>query len=127
MLFERVVVDVVLLLPPAVSPIAKMTSFMFLPTMDVEFIIAIETLSTKATFRVPLESALIDSSRVVVAELFMFSQLGYCEQLMLVGKDLLVPGTQVAHSLVMSTFDMTVEIRPAVACNIAATVRTIVP
>jgi hypothetical protein len=66
---ERIIVDVILLLPTAaVSAIADVATFVLVPAMGVELVIAIETLTTEAALRVSLETALIDGTRIVVAK-----------------------------------------------------------
>lgn len=71
MLLERVVVNIILLLSPAVSPVTKVTSFMLVPTMGVELIVSVEALSAETAFRMTLEPALIYRSWVIIAELLM--------------------------------------------------------
>jgi hypothetical protein len=69
---EGVIVDIVLLFPAStVSAIANVAAFVLVPTMRVKLVVSIESLATKATFRVSLESALIDCAGVVVAELLV--------------------------------------------------------
>ena len=75
--------------------------------MRIELIIAIESLSTEATFWVPFEPALVYSSRMVVSKLFMFSQVLLSEQFVLVCEDFLIPCAQVAQDLVVDAPDMT--------------------
>lgn len=94
--------------------------------MSVEFVIPIEALTAKAAFGMTFEAALIDGSRIVIAKLFMSLQFGDGKQLMLVGEDLLTPGTQITHDFVMGAFDVAVEVRPTVAGDIAAWIRAIV-
>ena len=75
--------------------------------MRIELIIAIEPLSTEATFWVPFEPALVYSSRMVVSKFFMFSQILLSEQFVLVCKDLLISCAQITQDLVVDTPDMT--------------------
>ena len=46
---------------------------------------------------------------------------------MLVGEDLLVPRTEIAHDLMMHRFDMAMQVRPAKTGHITARVRTVIP
>lgn len=126
MLFQAVIIDVVLLLPPTISPITEVASLMLVSAVNVELIVAIEPLSTKAAFRMTFETALVDSPRIIIAKLFVLFQLGYCEQLMFMSEDLLVSRTQIAHDLMMGTFDVAVEIRPPITCHVAAGIWAIV-
>ena len=71
MLLKRVIVNVVLLLPSAISSVTKVTSLMLVPAVGVKFIISVETLSAEATFRMTLEPTLIDRSWIIVAELLV--------------------------------------------------------
>jgi hypothetical protein len=56
----------------------------------------------------------------------MFAQLLGGEELMLVCEDLLVPGTQVAHDLLVLRPNVTVKVRPAQASFVAARIRAVV-
>lgn len=103
-----------------------MASLVLVSAMRVEFVIAVEALSTEPTFGMTFEPTLVHSSRIIVAEFLMLLQLRDCEQLMLVGEDLLVPGTQITHDFVMSAFDMAMEVRPAPARNVAAGIGAVV-
>ena len=95
---KRIVVDIVLLLPaPTVLTIADVAAFVFVPTMRVELVVPVEALATEATFRMSLESALIDRARVIVAELLMFAQIRKGKQLVLVGEDFLVARAEITR------------------------------
>lgn len=61
------------------ATIAKMTALVPFSAMDEELIISVEALTTKAALRMTLEAALVNSARVVVAKLLVFSQLLLCE------------------------------------------------
>jgi hypothetical protein len=97
--FEGIVVDKVLLLASAITPIADMAAFVLVSTVCVQLVVSVEALSTEATFRVSLEAALVDRTRVVVTELLVLPQFGECKQLVFVRKDLLVSCTQVTVSI----------------------------
>jgi hypothetical protein len=90
-----------------------MAPFMLLPTMCVEFVIAVESLPTKATLRMPFESTLIDRTRIVIAKLLMPPQLLLCEKLVLVCEDFFIPCAQITHGLLMLASNMTMKIGPA--------------
>lgn len=94
--------------------------------MCIELVIAIESLSTESTFWMTLETALIDSPGVIVPKLFMLSEFLLCEKLVLVGKDLLIPGAEIAHDLVMDIPNMPMQVRPAIAGYVTACIWTIV-
>lgn len=70
-----------------------MTPFMAIATMSVEFVIPIESLSTKSTLRMSLETTLVYSTWNVVAMLLMPTQLRHGKELMFMGKNFLVSGT----------------------------------
>ena len=93
---QGVVVDKVLLLPCLVAPITDMAAFVLVATVRVQLIVAVEALSTEAAFWMTLEAALIDGTRVVVAELLVPAKLVGGEELVLVSEDLFVAGAEVA-------------------------------
>jgi len=70
MQLQTIIIDIILRL--SASPIADKTSLMLLPTMHIQLILPIKSLSAESTFRMALETALIDCSRVVVSLLHMF-------------------------------------------------------
>ena len=94
--------------------------------MYIELIIPVESLSTKSTLGMALETTLIDSTRVVIAELLMFPKLLCRKEFVLMCKDLLVPGTKITHRFVMYTLYMTVEVWPTPTSYIAVLVGAIV-
>jgi hypothetical protein len=122
--FQAIIVYIVLRLPS--SSIADKASFVFLSAVDVQLVIAIEPLSTEATFRMTFETALVYCSRVIISFPHMFSQLLVREQLMLVSEDLLMPGAQITNLLVMHGSHMPVEVRPPQARHIAVAIRAVV-
>jgi hypothetical protein len=124
---QFLVVEVVLWVSTSVSSIADVTSFMFLPTVGVEFVVSIEPLFAKAAFGMAFESRLVDSTWIIVSELLMFSKLTKGEQLMLVCENLLVSGAEVAHHLSVFASDMAVQIWPSEAGHIAVFVRAVIP
>lgn len=74
---------------------------MFVPTMDVQFVVSIESLPTETAFRMSLEPALVDSARVIISKLLMLAQLLWGEKLMLMGEDFLISCAQIAQDLVV--------------------------
>ena len=90
MLLQRVVVDVILLLAAPIPSIAYVAPFMFVPTMDVQFIIPIESLSTETAFRMSFEAALVHCAGMIISKLLMLAQLLWGEELMLMCEDLLI-------------------------------------
>lgn len=89
--FECIVIDIVLRLATAVSPVADMAALMLVTAMCEELVVAVESFSAEATFGVTLETGLVDCAGVVVAVLFVFFEFFLGEKLMFVGKDFLVP------------------------------------
>ena len=97
MYFERIIVDVVLLLPtPAVATVAYVATFVFVPAMCIKLIVSIEAFPAEATFRMTLEPALVDRTGVVVAKLLMFPKLREREELMFVSENFLISCTKIA-------------------------------
>ena len=70
-----------------------MATLVLVPAMCVQLVVSIEALPTEAALRVTLEATLIDSARVVVAELLVLSELSKREELVFVGEDFLVSCT----------------------------------
>ena len=95
---KRIVVDIILLLSAAFSAVTDMATLVLVPAMCVQLVVSIEALPTEAALRVTLETTLIDSARVVVAELLVLSQLSKREELVFVGEDFLVSRTQIART-----------------------------
>jgi hypothetical protein len=102
-LFQSLVVHVVLWRGASSTSVTQMTSFMLFTAMCKELVVAVESLSTETTFWVAFEPALINGARIVIAKFLMPLQFLVGEQLMLVGEDLLVPRTQVAHDFLVNT------------------------
>jgi len=66
---ERIIVDKILLLPATSFPtIADVAAFVLVPTMSVQLVIPVKTLSTKAALGMSLEAALVDRAGVIVAK-----------------------------------------------------------
>lgn len=94
--FQRVIVDIVLLLTTAVASVADVAAFMLVTTMCVQLVISIEALAAKTTLWVSLKSTLIDRARVVVPELLMLAQFWECEEFVFVREDFFVSRAKVA-------------------------------
>jgi hypothetical protein len=71
MSLQSIIIEIILRVLASGPSIAKMAALVLVATMCVQFIIAIESFSTEATFRMTVESTLIDCSRIVVAKLLM--------------------------------------------------------
>ena len=124
---KRIVVDKVLLLASLIPSVANMASLVLVPTMRIELIVAVEPLSTETTLGMPLEAALIDGPWIIISELLVLTELTNRKELVLVGEDLLVSCTEIAHDFVMHALDMSVQVRPAKTGNIAILIGAIVP
>jgi len=125
-LLERAVVYVILLLPTSVSPVTNVTSFMFVSAMRVQLVVTVEPLSAKSTLRMTPETTLISCAWIIIAELLMFAQFLYREELMLMSEDLFVPRTHITHHLMMQTLHMAMKVRPSIASDITILVWTII-
>lgn len=97
-LLKRVVVDIILLLSAAFSAVTDMATLVFIPAMCVKLVVSVEALTTEAALRMTLETTLVDSPRIVVAELLVLSQLSKREELVFVGEDFLVSRAQIART-----------------------------
>lgn len=95
-LLERIVVDIVLLLPASFSSVTDVAALMLVATMRVELIVSVEALSAESAFRVSLETTLINCAGVVVAKLLVFLEVCKGEELVLVSEHFLVSSTQIA-------------------------------
>lgn len=104
-----------------------MALFMIVPTVRIQLIIAVKPLFAESTLRVTLETALIHSSRIIVAILLVIAELCHCEELMLMCENLLVSCAQITHDSAMHSLDVPVEIRPSPGSNIATTLGAIKP
>ena len=72
---KRVIVDIVLLFASLLSPIANVAPFVLVAAMNIELIVPIKSSLTESTVWMPLESALVDGSWIIVAELLVFPKL----------------------------------------------------
>jgi hypothetical protein len=73
-----------------------MTTLMLLSTVRVQFIVAVEPLSTETALRMAFEPALINGTRVVIPKFLVLPKLGECEEFVFMGEDFLVPCTEIA-------------------------------
>lgn len=96
-LLERIVIDKVLLLPASFSSVADVATLMLVATMRVELIVSVEALAAESTFRVSLETALINCARIVVAKFLVLLEVCEGEELVLVSEYFLVSSTQIAR------------------------------
>jgi hypothetical protein len=94
--FQRVIVDIVLLLATAIVSVTNVAAFVLVSAVCVELVVSIESLSAETTLGVSLESTLIDRARIVVAELLMLAQFREREKFMFVRENFLVPCAKVA-------------------------------
>jgi hypothetical protein len=124
--FQRIVIDIVLLRPSTIASIADMTSLVLIPAVCIELVVSIESLATKAAFRMTLESSLIFRARIVVAKSLVLPQAVLSEQFVLVGEDFLVPRAEVTHHSVMYAPDMSMKVRPSETSHVTALVGAVV-
>lgn len=96
MLFQRIVIDIVLLLPAPFSAIADVAALVLVATMRVQLIVSVEALTTESTFRMSLKAALVDRTRVIVAKFLVLLEVGEGEELVLVREHFLVSCAEVA-------------------------------
>jgi hypothetical protein len=86
---QTAVVHIILRLTP--SPVTYKAALMFLPTMNIQLVIPIESLSTEAALGMAFEATLVNGSWIIVSFPHMFIQLLVRKQFMFMGKDLLMP------------------------------------
>lgn len=95
-ILQIVVVEIVLRFPTLVTTVAEVTALMLLPTVRVQLVVSIESLSAETTLRMPLEPTLINGSRIVVSKFLVLSKLGKCEELMFMREHFLVSCAKIA-------------------------------
>lgn len=93
--FQRIIVQVVLVLLPVITTITYVAALVLLTTMRKQLVIAVEALSAEAAFGMALETALIDCAWSVIAEFFMLAEFSGGEEFVFMRKHLLVTGTEV--------------------------------
>lgn len=93
--FQRTIVNVILLLPIHRSSIADMTALVPVPTVNIELVIPIEPLATETAFRVSSKSTLINRTGNIISVLLMPSQLRNGKEVMLVGEYFFVPCAEI--------------------------------
>jgi hypothetical protein len=123
---QRGVIEIVLGITSFVPSITDVTSLVLLSAVGVEFVVAVEALLAEAAQRMAPEAALVGGAGLVVALFLVPPQLFLCEKLMLVGKDLLISRTQVAHNLLVYGAYMAMEVWPAQTGNVAVWVGAVV-
>jgi len=94
--FQRVVIEVVLLLAVVIPTIANMTLLVLVATVSIQLIISVESLPAETALGMSLESALINCARVVITKFVVLFQFCRGEQLVLMSEDLFVARTQIA-------------------------------
>lgn len=124
---QGIVILVVLLLPQIVPSLAYVALFMIVPAVRIQLIVAVKSLFAESTPRVTLETALIHSSRIIVAILLVIAKLCHCKELMLMCENFLISCTQITHNSAMHNLDMSVKVRPSPGGNITTTVGAIKP
>lgn len=125
MLLESIVVPVIVRLS-RVSPVAEETALVLVSAVFVELVIVIEALAAECTQGMALETGLIYSAWLIVAPTHVLSNTLIAEQLMLVGKDLLVARAEVTHAFVVCRSRVPMKIRPSQTGKVAVWVRTVV-
>lgn len=73
-----------------------------------------------------LKTSLINGTRFIITAFHVLLVLFVGEELMLVGKDLLVPRAQIAHLLMVDAANVTVKVGPAETGEVAGIIWTIV-
>lgn len=125
-LFELLVVEVVLRIATPIPTVADMATLVPLPAVTVQLVIPVKSLTTKATLWMTLEPRLIDSSRSVVAVLFVPPQICKGEKFVFMSEDFLVSRAKIAHYFVVLVLYMSVQIGPTETCDITFLIRTVV-
>ena len=123
---ERIIIDVVLLLPSLLPPVADVTTLVLVAAVHIELVIPVEPLLAEPTVWMALEPALVDRSGVIVTKLFMFPELLCGKEVMLVREYFFVLGAELTHDFVMYASHMSMEIWPVPASNIAISVWAVV-
>lgn len=146
MLLERIVVDIVLLLPVPRPSVTDMAPLVPVTAVGIQFVISVEPLSTETAFRVASKPALVNGTGNVISVLFVLAQLRHGEEFMFVGEDFLVSSAKITtsptstnirkprlvwkkyipHHLPMLTLDMTVQVWPSQARHITRILRAVV-
>lgn len=103
-----------------------MAFFVIVPTMRVEFVVAVESGPTESTIWMTPESTLVHRPWIIIAEPFMFPEFLHGEKVVFVGKDLFIPCAQITHDLMMDSLDMPMKIRPSPARYVACGVWTVI-
>lgn len=105
MQFQGVVVEIVLWFVACV-PIADEASLVLISAMNVQLVITVKSLTTKAANRVSSEATLIDRTWIIVAFLHVPLEFLIGKEFVLVSKDFLISRAEIAQFLVMRAPDM---------------------
>jgi len=103
-----------------------MTTLVPVATVQVQFVVSVESLPAKVALWMSLETSLLLGARCVVACPLMFTQLLWGEELVLVGEDFFVPCAHVTHDLLMLCPHVAVEVWPAQASFVTVRIRAVV-
>lgn len=111
-LLQLLVVEIVLWISTAISPVANVASLVLFATMGVEFVVTVESLFAEATFGMAPKSGLVKSPGVVISKLFVLAKFPEGEKFVLVCENFLVSRAKIAHDFSMFGFHMPMEVRP---------------
>jgi hypothetical protein len=125
-IFEGRIVTIVVRLP-GVPPITDEAPLVLHAAMVVELVVIVKAFAAEAAHRMALETSLIGCAGLVVAATHMLLKLAIGKELVLVRENLLVTGTEIAHSFLVHRFDMAMEVRPAKPRKVAISIGTVVP
>lgn len=123
----QLVVVTVVVRYPRVPAIADEAPLVLVATVLKQLVAVVKPFAAEAAQRMPLEPRGVAVVLFGFSELHMVAQLFIRVHLVLVGEDLLVPRTQVAHLLVVDGADMAVEVGPAETSKVAGGFGTVVP
>jgi hypothetical protein len=96
MILESIVVDVVLMLAIARLSVTYVTSLMLVSAVGIQLIVPVEAFMTELAFWVAFETTLVNSTWVIIAELFVLAKLRDSKKFVFVCKDLFISSTQIA-------------------------------
>jgi hypothetical protein len=112
---------------PGVSPITDEAPLVLHAAVVVELVVVVKAFAAKAAHRMALEAGLIGRAGLVIAATHVLLELAISEQLVLVRENLLITGTEIAHSFLVDRFDMAMEVWPAKPRKVAISIGTVVP
>lgn len=122
---QGVVVEIIVRVA-RVPPVAEKAPLVLHATMLVQLVVVIESLTTEATEGMPLESALVCGSGLVVAMAHVLLELAVGEELMLVSEDLFATGAEIAHAFAVGSLDMPMQVWPPQAGEVARGIGAVV-